>query len=103
MLNGQQLQAEPIVGSGLGVARLQQSESVNVRFRQGGERCQPVGRSGSQSLKKLFQEVGLEPWWRDRVPLLYSGDELIAVADLWICQGWQALPGQPGINIRWDK
>lgn len=47
-------------------------------------RAQPVGRAHSQSLKKLFQEYGLEPWLRDQVPLILQGDKLVAVGDLWI-------------------
>ena len=56
-----------------------------VRSRRGGERCQPLGRAHSQRLKKLLQEAGVPPWWRDRLPLLYLQDELVAVADLWLC------------------
>src|SRR5690606_29132913 len=37
---------------------------VDVRFRKGGERCQPVGRAHSQTLKKLFQEFHIPPWER---------------------------------------
>ncbi|MDM3870279.1 tRNA lysidine(34) synthetase TilS [Porticoccus sp. W117] len=58
------------------------AKPVTVRFRQGGERCQPDGRNSSQTLKKLLQEYHLEPWLRDRVPLLYKCDQLIAAADL---------------------
>ncbi|MBX9586669.1 MAG: tRNA lysidine(34) synthetase TilS [Gammaproteobacteria bacterium] len=50
-----------------------------VRFRQGGEVMKLPGREGRHELKKLFQEWSVLPWRRDRVPLIYSGDELIAV------------------------
>lgn len=56
-----------------------------VTFRKGGERCKPVGRLHSQSLKKLLQEAKLEPWLRDRIPLIYRDDQLLMVADLWMC------------------
>ncbi|WP_455216957.1 tRNA lysidine(34) synthetase TilS [Kaarinaea lacus] len=74
---------------------------VDVRFRQGGEEIQPAGRQGHHILKKLFQEEGIPPWERDRLPLLYLGDELIAVADLWIAEGFQAEPGSLGYAISW--
>lgn len=74
------------------------SGQYQVRFRQGGERCKPAGRAHSQSLKKLLQAYNLEPWLRDSVPLIYSGDELVAVGDLWICAGWQKLGG---LQVRW--
>jgi tRNA(Ile)-lysidine synthase len=64
---------------------LHPGEVLAVRIRSGGERCQPLGRAHSQRLKKLLQEAGVPPWWRDRLPLLYLQDELVAVADLWLC------------------
>lgn len=70
-----------------------------VRFRQGGERCTPHWRDHSHPLKKLLQEVKLEPWLRDRVPLLYCDDEMVAVADLWACKPFTAadtVGRQPG-------
>ncbi len=64
--------------------------NLHCRFRQGGERCKPVGRGHSQTLKRLLQDYDVEPWLRESLPLIYSGDELVAVADLWICEGYQA-------------
>lgn len=77
-------------------------QSVVVRFRQGGEEIQPVGREGHHSLKKLFQEEGIPPWERDRLPLVYLDNELIAVADLWVAEGYQSQPGSLGYQVRWE-
>jgi len=76
--------------------------TVQVRYRQGGERCKPVDRNHSNSLKKLLQEYQLPPWLRDRVPLLYVEDQLVAVGDLWICEGWSAEAGEKGLEITWQ-
>jgi tRNA(Ile)-lysidine synthase len=57
--------------------------AVTIRFRQGGERLKPSGRSGSHSLKNLFQEAGVPPWERKRMPLIYINDRLAAVGGLW--------------------
>lgn len=76
--------------------------SLSLRWRKGGERCQPAGRSHSQTLKKLLQEYGLEPWWRDQLPLVFSGDTLVAAGDLWICKEFAAAPGQPGYRLSWQ-
>lgn len=81
--------------------RLAASTTVEVGFRRGGERCRPVGRRHSQWLKKLFQEYGLEPWWRSSIPLIYAAGKLVAVGDLWICEGWQAGAGERGLKIHW--
>lgn len=66
------------------------ADSVQVRFRRGGERCKPVGRGHSQTLKKLLQEYRVAPWRRDRLPLLFVDNQLAAVADLWVCEGFAA-------------
>ncbi len=58
---------------------------LQVRFRVGGERCKPQGSQHHRSLKKLFQEAGVPPWERDRIPLIYAGDRLIAVLGFWKC------------------
>jgi len=68
-------------GFGLPAGRYQ------IQTRQGGERCRPEQRARSQTLKKLLQEFELEPWLRDRVPLIYRDETLVAVGDLWVCQG----------------
>ena len=73
------------------------SSPIRVAFRQGSERCKPIGRSKSQSLKKLFQEYKLEPWLRDCTPLLWRGDELVAVAGLFSC-----VEDMPTPNINWQ-
>lgn len=63
--------------------------AFQVRCRQGGERSHPQGRKHSQTLKKLLQARGLPPWLRAQVPLLYQGQQLAAVGNLWLEQGAQ--------------
>ena len=96
--DGSSLSGEKQLGQGLLLAS---DQLLTVRMRSGGERCQPAGRRHSNSLKKLLQERNLEPWWRDRIPLLYVGEQLVAVGDLWVCEGNQATPDQQGIRIHW--
>lgn len=91
------LQAAAITGSGLRADR-----DYRIRSRRGGERCRPAGRAHSQTLKKLLQEHAVPPWLRDRLPLIYCGDELAAVADLWVCEGYVAAQGQPGWQLEWQ-
>ncbi len=65
---------------------LRSGDVPQVRWRVGGERCRPQGRAGSTSLKKYLQEIAIPPWWRDRVPLFYLEDELLAIGDFTLCQ-----------------
>ena len=74
---------------------------VRVAWRQGGECCMPAGRGHHHSLKKLFQERGIPPWERSRIPLIYIQDRLAAVAGLWICEPFQAGPAESGFRINW--
>lgn len=69
--------------SGIPEAVWRQS-SVAVKFRRGGEIIALPGRQGRHSLKKLYQEIGIPPWQREAMPLIYLDDKLAAVADLWI-------------------
>jgi tRNA(Ile)-lysidine synthase len=50
---------------------------IEIRFRQGGETF--YWRRQSKRLKKLFQEWGIPPWLRERVPLVYINEQLAAV------------------------
>nr|WP_067292966.1 tRNA lysidine(34) synthetase TilS [Marinobacterium profundum] len=72
-----------------------------LRYRREGERCRPLGRSGSHPLKKLFQEYQVLPWLRDTWPLLVCDDEIVAVPGLWVCDGWQAEAGDEGYSADW--
>lgn len=96
------LRAEPVLGGGLSRRRLQ-GQRITVRTRVGGERLRPVGRAHRKSLKKLLQEVGVPPWERAGLPLVYVGEELAAVADLWVVEGFQAGSGESGWRLLWER
>lgn len=73
------------------------------QLRLGGEVIWPAGRSARRDLKRLFQEYRLPPWHRDRVPLLFADNELVAVADLAVDQAWLAQSGEPGWRLHWHR
>lgn len=77
----------PTAGEGIALAP---GEALAVRFRGGGEHCRVRGRA-SAPLKKLLQEWRIPPWWRARLPLLYSGGELVGVADIALCESTRLL------------
>lgn len=76
---------------------------LKIRYRTGGERCKPAGRNHSQILKKLLQEYQLEPWLRAVVPLVYSEENLVAVGDLWVCDGYVATKDDPALQLIWQR
>lgn len=73
--------------------------SPSIRFRRGGERLRPAGRHQVHALKNLFQEAGIPPWERDRLPLLYVGEALAAVGGLWVAAEFAAAPGEDGLVL----
>jgi tRNA(Ile)-lysidine synthase len=77
---------------------------LTLRFRTGGERFKPRGRQHHHSLKDLFQESGVVPWMRERVPLLYRGAALVAIGDLWISADVDSAPAQePRWRVCWTQ
>ncbi|WP_394213136.1 tRNA lysidine(34) synthetase TilS [Enterovibrio calviensis] len=65
-----------------------ESEAVTVSFNPEGLFAHPLGRQGKRKLKKLFQEYGVPTWQRRRTPLIFYGEQLAAVADLFVCEGF---------------
>ncbi|MFV2059574.1 MAG: tRNA lysidine(34) synthetase TilS, partial [Gammaproteobacteria bacterium] len=53
-LTQQRLSSQKTPGAGIKQSLISNGE-LDIRYRQGGERCQPIGRSNHHSLKKLFQ------------------------------------------------
>jgi len=64
--------------------------ALSVRRRRGGERLRPRENARTRTLKALLQEARIRPAERDRLPLIYSDDRLIAVADRWLDASAQA-------------
>ena len=54
-----------------------QDAKILIKFRQGGEQFCWHGQN--KELKKLFQEWGIPPWEREKIPLVYINDQLAAV------------------------
>jgi tRNA(Ile)-lysidine synthase len=86
---------------GLSAARL--PAALQVHFRHGGEELQPAGDPHHRKLKKLLQDARVLPWWRDRVPLIYATDQLVAVGDLWIAAEFAARGGEDALRIVWEE
>lgn len=78
-------------------------EPLCVRFRAGGERLAPAGGNGHRPLKKALQDEGVPPWLRERLPLLYAGDRLAAVADRIADAAFAPAADRPATHwLRWQ-
>jgi tRNA(Ile)-lysidine synthase len=97
---GGELRFQRARGQGIDAARLD-GRVCTVRLRAGGERLRPDARRPRRTLKNLFQESGVPPWQRDRLPMLVCAGALVWVPGLGVDAAWQAAPGAPGIVPRW--
>jgi len=93
------VQRDPL--GGLSAARL--PAALQVHFRHGGEALQPAGDAHHRKLKKLLQDSRVLPWWRDRMPLIYAAERLVAVGDLWIADEFAARGGEDALRIVWEE
>jgi tRNA(Ile)-lysidine synthase len=100
--DGTVLRAVPTRGAGVKAA-LCRAQGVVVRYRQGGEECRPAPLAATRPLKKLLQEAAVPPWDRERLPLIYVGGRLAAVAGYWICAPCQASADEEGICFEWRR
>jgi tRNA(Ile)-lysidine synthase len=98
------------LGPGLGRFRLVAGQAGGlpvcaawaIRFRSGGECLRPHPGRPLKRLKNLFQEAGIVPWMRDRLPLVFVGDRLAAVGDLWLDADLARPPGETGLRPVWE-
>jgi tRNA(Ile)-lysidine synthase len=89
----------PQIG-GLDVSRL--PDTLCVRQRRGGESLR-IGRGAkTHTVQHLCQSWGVLPWMRDALPMIYAGDALIAVGDLWQDVRWCVAAGAPGFGCVWE-
>ncbi len=100
------------LGSNLGSITLQESTSGGIRFQEGDKfeisfvstqsETKPLGRK-TRTFKKIFQDYGVPPWLRSRIPLLFVNGELAAVADLFVCHNMAAKYAQKQLRINWQR
>lgn len=86
-----------------GIASARLPQQLSVRFRDGGERIRLPGEKHHRALKKLLQESSVLPWWRECLPLIYAGDKLVAIADLWVSHEFAAKRDEPAVYLVWQR
>lgn len=86
---------------GLRVRMPTMQERVSVRYGLPGRlKVSPSYRNGSRELKKVWHELGVPPWRRSQVAMLFYDDELIAALGYWACD--KALVNQ-GVGLRIEQ
>ena len=92
------LRFDPTQASGISLAKLQRAP-VTLRLRHGGEALRPQPNAATRTLKNLLQENHIPSWQRDRLPLLYCGEELVCVPGVAIAAEYQAAAKEAGVQL----
>lgn len=85
---------------GLDASRL--PATLSVRRRIGGESLKLGADARTQSVQHLCQAMGVLPWMRDALPMIYAGDSLIGIGDLWRDARWAVPRDQMGFECDWE-
>ena len=96
---GGQLQLREGVGAGIRADRL--GGEVKILPRQGGEMIRFRSDGPGRPVRLLFQERGVPPWERQRMPFLWVDGQLAAVGGIGIAADFQAAENQPSIGFDW--
>ncbi|WP_440904600.1 tRNA lysidine(34) synthetase TilS [Catenovulum sp. SX2] len=60
-------------------------EQVSIRYNiKSSTKCLPDYRQQSRTIKKILQELSIEPWFRHKVAYLYYNDSCVAALGYWI-------------------
>ncbi|WP_119968742.1 tRNA lysidine(34) synthetase TilS [Shewanella japonica] len=92
------------VGASTQGARLSITDltSVSIAFTaKGSTRCQPHFRDKGRVLKKIWQELAVPPWMRDRVALVFYGEVLVAAIGLWVDKRYLAKADEIGLLLNY--
>ncbi|ODT72845.1 MAG: tRNA lysidine(34) synthetase TilS [Nitrosomonadales bacterium SCN 54-20] len=90
------------MGAGIGLQKINE-QPVTIRLRQGGERLRTDCKRPRRSLKNLLREASLPPWQRQRLPLIFSGEQLICVPGIGVDCDFQAADDEQGLLVEWQQ
>ena len=98
--------ATPLPLAGGGRLQVESATAIatdwQVSSRCGGERLRLPGRRHTSAVKKCLQELGVPPWEREQLPLLWQADgELLAAGDLLISAPLEAWLAEHQARLRW--
>jgi tRNA(Ile)-lysidine synthase len=74
---------------------------LHVTWRNGVRALRPDATGARHTLRNLFQQQGIVPWMRARVPLIFTGERLAAVADRWHDAAYRAVAAAPAFVLEW--
>jgi len=100
-IQGEKLIAKETYGKGI-LKSCINGAKITIRYRHGGEKIYLNSLSNSKTVKQLFQEYGVLPWLRDRVPLIYINEELAVIPGFCIGKRFSASGNERSLDIYWS-
>jgi tRNA(Ile)-lysidine synthase len=85
-------------GKGISMQKLQRGP-LTLRLRKGSEALRPHPAAARRTLKNLLQQYHIPPWQRERLPLLFCGDEFVCAVGVTIDSEYQALGNEEGVLV----
>jgi len=76
-------------------------QSLSIRRRQGGERVKLAPDRPSRSLKQHYQSLDIPVWERERLPLIFAGENLLFAAGIGMDCRPESDDATPKIRLRW--
>lgn len=95
------LHIEP-AATGVGAAWLR-TQSLQIDFRKGGERLKLAANRPTRSLKAHYQSSDVPAWKRPRLPVVWSGRELLFAAGIGMDCAHGAVEGDAAVALRWES
>jgi len=85
-------------GVGISLQKLK-CAPLSLRLRKGSETLRLHAAAAKRTLKNLLQQYHIPPWQRERLPLLFCGEELVCVVGVAIDAEYQALNDEDGVLV----
>lgn len=89
-----------IADTGMAIRAPFSHETVSIRFGLKGN-IKIIGRQHAKRSKKLWQELGVAPWLRERIPLIYYNNKLIAAVSVFITESGRCIQRKSELKVKW--
>ena len=90
------------MGEGISLRKIENAP-LRIKFREGSERFKPQLGRPYRSLKVILQNVGMPPWQRERLPLIFKDETLVVIPTIGVDANFQASSDEMGLLVTWQQ
>ena len=88
------------LGEGIAMRHVE-TALLSIRYRRGGETIKPEENRPTRRLNALLQASRMSPWQRERLPLLFLGEDLVLVPNVAIDANFKAMSDEMGLVVQY--